>query len=97
MTSAPIASIPSKRDVVTATDQLAKAAGNSDIPAIVVRGQLVDAPSCRLAPGQSLSGEDGSTAITFIAGSDGLQLSTDNEVCGVALHAGARGCRRRVR
>ena len=48
------ASNPSKRDVVTTTDQLAKAAGNSGIPAIVVRGRLADAPSCRWATVMSM-------------------------------------------
>ncbi len=72
---------------VTTVEQLAKAAGNPDMPQIVVRGHLVDVPSFRLAPGQSLSGEDGGAALSFVAGSDGLQLSTDNEVRGVALQA----------
>ncbi len=72
---------------VTTGEQLAKAAGNPDMPQIVVRGHLVDVPSFRLAPGQSLSGEDGGAALSFVAGSDGLQLSTDNEVRGVALQA----------
>jgi hypothetical protein len=74
---------------VTTADQLAKAAASPDRPNIVVNGHLVDVPSFRLAPGQSLRGADAGAAITFIAGNDGLQLSTDNEVRGVTLQASA--------
>jgi hypothetical protein len=81
------AQTPIFREPVTTANQLAKAAGNAGIPVILVRGQLVDAESFRLAPGQSLHGEDDGAAISFLAGSDGLQLSSDNDVRGLTLSA----------
>ena len=84
-----LAPTSSNRDSVTTADQLAAAAGKPDAHRIVVRGHLSDVPSFRLAPGVVLEGEDGSAAISFVKGSDGLQLTTDNEVRGVALHASA--------
>lgn len=84
-------STPTSRnlDTVTTVDQLASAAGRSDVPRILVRGHLTDAPSFRLAPGVVLEGEDDNASIAFIKGSDGLQLTSDNEVRGMALHASA--------
>ncbi len=73
--------------VVTNIEEWTRAAGNPTVRSIVVRGQLLNAPTSRLAPGQSLSGEDASAAICFAAGKDGLQISADNTVRGVALHA----------
>jgi hypothetical protein len=46
----------------------------------VVRGLLTDVPSFRLLPGQVLRGEDEQATLVFAAGSDGVQLSSDNEV-----------------
>ncbi len=52
-----------------------------------MRGEVLEAPTSRLAPGQSLSGEDASSTVCFQADKDGLQLSSDNTVQGLALHA----------
>ena len=53
---------------------------------IVVRGDLINMPSFRLAPGQSLRGEHEHSSVTFVAGADGLQLSSDNRVHNIRLN-----------
>ena len=75
--------------VVTSVEEWTSALGNPSVQAIVVRGQLSNVPTSRLAPGQSLAGEDASCAVSFAPDKDGLQLSADNTVRGLGLHASA--------
>lgn len=71
------------RRVATRTE-LVDAAGNPDCPEILV-GEDIDAlPQLRLGPGQALRGT-GKPTLRFEAGTDGVQLSADNAVTGVAL------------
>jgi hypothetical protein len=72
---------------VATAEELVAAAENTGICRILVRGDLNDAPSIRLSPGQSLQGEGEGSQITFSAGADGLQLSSDNRVHNIRLHA----------
>lgn len=65
---------------VTTADQLVTATQDASIHQIVVHGSLTNAPSVRLSPGQTLRGEHDGSQITFIPGSDGLQLSSDNRI-----------------
>jgi len=67
--------------------QLVAATKAAGIHQIVVHGDLADVPSIRLAPGQSLRGESDGSRIAFAAGSDGLQLSSDNRIHNLRLHA----------
>ncbi|HEU5345459.1 MAG TPA: hypothetical protein VFU60_14025 [Ktedonobacterales bacterium] len=65
---------------VTTTSQLAAAAGDATIQTIIVSGQVGDASTLRLAPGQSLAGADDTATITFADGADGIQLTSDNRL-----------------
>lgn len=71
--------------VVSTMDELRAATDASGARAIVIRGQIAAASSFRLAPGQSLSGEDDHAAITFANGADGVQLTSDNRISGLRL------------
>ncbi|MQR02794.1 hypothetical protein [Glaciimonas soli] len=64
---------------VSTVDELATAV-KAAVLKIVVQGQIEGAPSLRLAPGQSIEGEDDQAALSFAVGQDGLQLTTDNVV-----------------
>ncbi|VTU28528.1 hypothetical protein SRS16CHR_04284 [Variovorax sp. SRS16] len=65
---------------VTTTDELIAATREGGAQRFIVHGKLANAPSIRLAPGQALCGEDDQSSITFADGSEGLQLTTDNEI-----------------
>lgn len=71
---------------VSTISELLAAADKAGVERIRVQGQLTDAPSFRLAPGQSLEGADEAAAITFAPGADGIQLSSDNRVRNLRLH-----------
>ncbi|MDE3231529.1 MAG: hypothetical protein KGO05_16745 [Chloroflexota bacterium] len=73
--------------IVSTPDDLLAASGASGVQSIVIRGQIAGASSFRLAPGQSLSGENEQAAITFASGVDGAQLTSDNSVHDIALRA----------
>lgn len=77
---------PEKRDVTT-SEELIAATKNAGIRQITVRGSLTNAPSVRLAPGQTLRGESDQAEILFAAGVDGLQLTSDNQVRCIQLRA----------
>jgi hypothetical protein len=74
-------------EIVTSVEALIAASKDVGIRRIVVQGALDDAPSIRLSPGQSLHGEGQSARIGFAAGSEGLQLSSDNRVHNLRLDA----------
>jgi hypothetical protein len=71
----------------TTVEQLVAATRDAGVHQIVVHGDLANTPSIRLSPGQSLRGEGDGAAITFAAGTDGLQLSSDNRVHNIRLNA----------
>ncbi|WIG60100.1 MAG: hypothetical protein OJF49_002848 [Ktedonobacterales bacterium] len=71
----------------TSVDELVALTKDSSVHWIIVRGELSGAPTLRLAPGQSLRGENDRTEIAFADGADGLQLSSDNRVHTIHLHA----------
>jgi len=73
--------------VATTVDELTALARDTNVRLIVVRGELAKAPSVRLSPGQSLRGDGDQARIAFADGSDGLQLSSDNRVHNIHLHA----------
>ena len=74
-------------EAVTSMEALVAATTDPDRREILVRGVLTGVPSLRLSPGQSLHGEDRDACIVFAAGTDGLQLSADNFVHDIGLHA----------
>ena len=74
-------------EAVTSIEALVAATTDTAIGCIVVSGALTGAPSLRLSPGQSLHGEGDDASIGFAEGSDGLQLSSDNLVHDIRLHA----------
>jgi hypothetical protein len=65
---------------VTTTDALVAAIKHESIEKVVVSGRLTNAPSIRLSPGQSLCGAAEESAVAFVAGADGVQLSSDNSI-----------------
>ena len=67
--------------------ELVSATQNRNVRKITVRGSLGEVPSARLAPGQALCGEEDDVEIQFAEGVDGLQLTTDNQVRDIRLHA----------
>ncbi|MGB9428911.1 MAG: hypothetical protein WCC11_03385 [Gammaproteobacteria bacterium] len=73
---------------VTSLDGLITAVSDRNVRRIVVKGEIAKAPSLRLNSGQQLLGEGKNAAISFLPGVDGLQLSMDNEISGLALRAG---------
>ena len=70
---------------VTTRDELAAAVRDTAARRIEVRARLEDAPSIRLLPGQALCGQDERSEIVFAQGTDGVQLSADNEIRGLKL------------
>ena len=77
----------SQEKSVATVDELVAATKDAGAHHLVVHGSLADAPSIRLPPGQSLRGDGGEARITFADGVDGLQLSSDNRVHNIGLHA----------
>jgi hypothetical protein len=71
----------------TSVGELIALTKDASVRLIVVRGDLANAPSVRLSPGQSLRGDGGQTRIVFADGADGLQLSSDNRVHNIYLGA----------
>jgi hypothetical protein len=72
---------------VATGDELIAASKDANVRQIVVRGELANVATIRLAPGQSLRGDGGDAMIGFVAGGDGLQLSSDNRIRNIRLHA----------
>lgn len=78
---------PSPDRHVATIDELVAACRDAGARRIIVDGELENAPSIRLAPGQALLGNGERASIAFADGVDGLQLTTDNEVSGLRLTA----------
>jgi hypothetical protein len=72
---------------VSTADELVAATKDKGTYHIVVRGALLNAPSIRLAPGQSLRGDRDGAAITFATSLDGVQLSSDNRIHNIRINA----------
>jgi hypothetical protein len=72
---------------VSTVDDLVGATADAAVRRIVVDGEISGAPSLRLAPGQQLAGKRDGATVTFAVGTDGVQLSRDNEVARLRLHA----------
>ena len=60
---------------------------DSNVRQIVVKDEIVHVPSFRLLPGQHLKGEGKCACIQFVPGVDGVALSSDNVIQGLALRA----------
>jgi hypothetical protein len=72
---------------VTTIDTLVAACVDKSIRHIAIHGNLTGAPSCRLSPGQSLRGADEGASVSFADATDGIQLSSDNRIDNIRLHA----------
>lgn len=72
------------RKVSTRAELLA-AAADRGVGTIAVAADLTDLPTFRLSPGQTLVAANRKLVLSFAAGQDGLQLSTDNRVEGLEL------------
>ena len=70
-------------------EELVTLTKDKSVQRIVVHGDLINVPSVRLAPGQFLRGEHEHSSVTFAAGTDGLQLSSDNRIHNIRLNASA--------
>src|SRR5262245_15291704 len=72
---------------VSNVPELVAATKDGSIKRIIIRGEVTNAPSIRLSPGQSLQGEGDRSEIRFAGGTDGLQVSSDNRIQNVRLLA----------
>ncbi len=72
---------------VSSTEELCRAAERPGQGKIIVRGRILNSPSIVLRPGQELVGEGKQAGIEFASGTDGVQLTADNAVRGLALFA----------
>ena len=75
----------SEKSVATA-DELVAATKDKGSHHIVVHGDLTNAPTISLSPGQSLRGEGEGATVTFANDADGLQLSSDNRIHNIRLN-----------
>jgi hypothetical protein len=75
--------------LVATSEELVALTQDPGARSLVVRGNLANVPSVRLAPGQTLTGEGDNASLSFVKGVDGLQLSSDNEVRSLHLEASA--------
>jgi hypothetical protein len=81
--------LSSPAQFIATAEQLVAGTHNPRARHLVVRGNLANVPSFRLAPGQTLTGDGDNASISFVRGVDGLQLSTNNEVRNLRLEASA--------
>jgi hypothetical protein len=75
---------------VSALEDLVAAVGDETVRLVIVEGEIVGAPSLRLAPGQQLMGAGEDAAVVFADGVDGVQISRDNEVAHLRLQVEPR-------
>ncbi|PVZ87411.1 hypothetical protein C9426_12625 [Serratia sp. S1B] len=75
--------LPSK--IVSTVEALQAVLEDHTCQQIIVRGAISGLPSIRLAPGKILSGENDEAKLLFTQGTDGLQLTRDNQVTGLYL------------
>jgi len=73
--------------LVTTSEALQAAVRDEDRRVIAIGGTLSGLPSIRLLPGQSLVGGEAGATLAFAAGSDGVQLSEDNEIRDLRIEA----------
>ena len=69
-----------ERHHVTTTTELERIAADASVKHIMIAARIDNVPTLRLSRGQTLAGVDTHSALHFIAGEDGLQLSADNKV-----------------
>ena len=77
----------SQNHTIATAEELVALTQQLDVRRIVIRDEIAGVPSLRLSPGQSLVGEGKHASITFIPGTHGLQLSSDNTVDDLRLSA----------
>ena len=70
---------------VSTVSQLLAAADDASIETIILSDRVSNAPTFRLAPGQSLEGADDAATINFASGAEGIQLSSDNRLRNLRL------------
>jgi hypothetical protein len=71
--------------IISTANDLVAASKDQSVRSIVVSGNLTNVAPLRLLPGQTLRGADDHASVTFASGSDGLELSRDNEVSRIHL------------
>jgi hypothetical protein len=84
---AKVTTVSSPSQFIATTEQLVAVTDKPGARHLVVRGNLANVPSFRLAPGQTLTGDGDNASISFVKGVDGLQLTTNNEVRSLRLEA----------
>ncbi|HEX6005777.1 MAG TPA: hypothetical protein VFZ14_17450 [Burkholderiales bacterium] len=72
---------------IATVDELVAATKDKGAHHIAVHGDLTNAPTIRLSPGQTLRGEGEGATVTFANDADGLQLSSDNRIHNIRLSA----------
>ena len=72
---------------VTTSAELVEAATDVGVVDIVVAVDLAQVPTFRLSPGKTLRGSSPNATLRFATAQDGVQLSTDNRIENLKLHA----------
>jgi hypothetical protein len=80
-------SVQEKELEVSTAAELVAAAKNPSVGRIVVSAELINVPTLRLSPGQTLIASSPKAAVHFAAGQDGIQLTTDNRIENLQLFA----------
>jgi hypothetical protein len=75
---------------VSSVEELLAATRDTEVTTITVEHDLLDVPSLKLAPRQSLRGVEARPMLCFRAGQDGVQLSSDNTVSELRLVGDSR-------
>lgn len=71
--------------IVNTVRELIDASKDEGVSQIVLASNFTDSPSIRLHSGQSLRGEDDRSSISFLSGSDGVQLTSNNQIQNIRL------------
>ncbi|HXM23473.1 MAG TPA: hypothetical protein VN948_19610 [Terriglobales bacterium] len=74
------AHMSSPQKFVSRAAELLAACSEAGTRHLVVRGNISNVPSMRLAPGQTLAGEGDDASTSFVPGADGLQLGVNDMV-----------------
>ena len=77
----------SQRRQVSTAAELISAAGDAAVADIVVSADLTELPTLRLSAGKTLRGANPGVILRFVAGQDGVQLSSDNQIENLELQA----------
>lgn len=71
----------------TTVEELISLAKDPGVQRIIIHDDLSDVPTIRLAPGKALRGEGERAGLALVKGTDGIQLSSDNQIANLRRRA----------